>query len=78
METMKMLRENNHKHIKFHANGRQNIRYLEKLLQIISKWIYVHEIVNETPEPNKEQLSVVMSRAHDFGLKFLNAKAKAQ
>ena len=74
---MKILRENHHKHYKLHANGRTNIRYLEKLLSHISKWIFVHEIVNETPEPNKEQLSVVISRAHDFGLKFINAKAKA-
>ena len=74
---MKILRAGTHKHIRLHASGRNNIRYLEKLMFAIGKWIYVHEIVNETPEPNKEQLSVVFSRSHDFGLKFMHAKAKA-
>ena len=74
---MKILRAGTLKHIRLHASGRNNIRYLEKLLFAIGKWIFVHEIVNETPEPNKEQLSVVFSRSHDFGLKFMHAKAKA-
>ena len=75
MMIMRLLRKNEFNFFKISARG-ENIHMQERVVAHLHKWIYVEEMLNECP--GEEQVSVIMSRAHDFAKSFFEAKEKAQ
>ena len=64
MDVMRVLRANRSEYYLLSATGHEMIAMVERVVANLHKWVYVEQVFNEKLGVN--QVSVIMSRSHDF------------
>ena len=93
LNIMRHLKVNQNNFYRLNASSIKQIRKLQTILELLKNWIFVEETFSDKTALSKvdlikkqqpdrftthDQLTVIVSRSNDFGLKYLEAHKKAQ